>query len=347
MSGRSAVYVRIEDTDGAVGWGEIWCNFPECGSVHRVRLVETLVAQVVIGHPFHHPRELYGHMVEVLTPFMVQSGEFGPLAQVISGLDIAAWDLSARKLGMPLARYIDSDAAEAVNTYASALDVDAAGVVAEQMVARGHKAFKLKIGFADGRDARNLAGIRDAAGPGGRIFVDANQRWTVDEAVDGIAEIAPYGIDFVEEPLSVYAPDDAWLQLAARTPVPLATGENIMSDEAFERYIAAGAIRHLQPDIAKWGGISGVLVHSRNALKAGISVSPHFLGGGIGLQASAHVLAAIGGDGFQECDANPNPLRERIVPAPEVRDGKLILSMAPGFGADPEWETIAEYRIDS
>ena len=347
MSARSAVYVRIEDTDGAVGWGEIWCNFPECGSVHRVRLVETLAASVVVEYQFYHPRELYNHMVEVLTPFMVQSGEFGPLAQVISGIDMAAWDLAARKMELPLARYINPDAAETVKTYASALDVDNVSDVANEMVGCGHNAFKLKIGFADGRDERNLRSIRDAAGPQARVFVDANQRWTVDEAIEAIAAIAPFGINFVEEPLSVNAPDEAWQTLAKKTDTPLATGENIMSNETFERYIAAGAIRHLQPDIAKWGGISGVLVHARNALKAGIAVSPHFLGGGIGLLASAHVLAALGGDGFQEWDANPNPLREKIVAMPEVRAGAMILPMAPGFGAEPQWESIAEYRIDS
>ena len=347
MSDRSAVYVRIEDTDGAVGWGEIWCNFPECGSVHRVRLVETLAAPLIINHPFNHPRDLYTHMVNVLTPFMVQSGEFGPIAQVISGLDIAAWDLSSRKLGLPLARYINPNASDTVNTYASALDVDAAGEVAEEMVARGHNAFKLKIGFPDGRDERNLTGIREAAGSTGRIMVDANQRWNVEEAVAGIAAIASHGIEFVEEPLSVNAPDKAWLRLAQKTSIPLATGENIMSNDTFERYIAAGAIRHLQPDIAKWGGISDVLIHSHNALKAGIIGSPHFLGGGVGLLASAHVLAAIGGEGFQECDANANPLRERIVLIPEVKDGRMTLSMTPGFGDEPQWEKIAEYRIDN
>ena len=181
MNGRSAAYVCIEDADGVVGWGEIWCNFPECGGIHRVHLVDTLAAPLIVGHPFHHPRELYDHMVRVLTPYMVQSGEFGPLAQVIAGLDMAVWDLSARRQGIPLCRCIDGAAADSVNTYASALDVDCAGDVAAGMVARGHTAFKLKIGFADGRDDRNLAGIRDAAGPGGHIMVDANQRWTVDE----------------------------------------------------------------------------------------------------------------------------------------------------------------------
>ena len=143
------------------------------------------------------------------------------------------------------------------------------------------------------------------------------------------------------------APDDAWLQLAKKTPIPLATGENIMSNDTFERYIAAGAISHLQPDIAKWGGISDVLIHSRNALQEGITVSPHFLGGGIGLLASAHVLAAIGGDGFQECDANPNPLREHIVAIPEVNNGNMSIPMESGFGVEPQWENIAEYRINS
>ena len=70
------------------------------------------------------------------------------------------------------------------------------------------------------------------------------------------------------------------------------------------------------------------------------------LGGGIGLLASAHVLAAVGGDGFQEYDANPNPLRERIVDIPDVVGGEMAIPKTPGFGVDPEWDNIAEYRVD-
>ncbi|WP_275431080.1 enolase C-terminal domain-like protein, partial [Klebsiella pneumoniae] len=81
----------------------------------------------------------------------------------------------------------------------------------------------------------------------------------------------------------------------------------------FDEAIASGCFAILQPDAAKWGGVSGCLQVARQALGAGISYCPHYLGGGIGLMASAHLLAAAGGPGMLEIDTNPNPWRDRLV----------------------------------
>ena len=64
-------------------------------------------------------------------------------------------------------------------------------------------------------------------------------------------------------------------------------------------------------------------------------------GGGIGLLASAHLLAAVGGDGLLEVDCNPNPLRELLAaPFPRLRDGRFLLSDAPGLGVAPDMEAV-------
>ena len=87
--------------------------------------------------------------------------------------------------------------------------------------------------------------------------------------------------------------------------------------------------------MSKWGGVTGCLAIARAAREAGRVYGPHFLGGGIGLEASAHVLSAAGGPGLLEIDVNPNPLREAFeAVARRMSAGHLTLSSGPGLGID-------------
>jgi D-galactarolactone cycloisomerase len=116
----------------------------------------------------------------------------------------------------------------------------------------------------------------------------------------------------------------------------LAAGENMNTTNEFNAAIADGAIRYVQPDAAKWGGISGCLRVARQTLAAAHVYCPHFLGGGIGLLASAHLLAAAGGPGLLEIDTNPNPWRQRLVgDRLRVTEGTVTLGDEPGIGVDP------------
>lgn len=102
----------------------------------------------------------------------------------------------------------------------------------------------------------------------------------------------------------------------------------------------------LQPDLAKWGGFSGCLPVARRALAAGLRFCPHYLGGGVGLIAAAHLLAAAGGRGMLEIDANPNPLRTLLMgPLASVADGMSSLSDEPGLGIVPDLQALAEFRV--
>jgi len=104
-----------------------------------------------------------------------------------------------------------------------------------------------------------------------------------------------------------------------------------------------GGLRVVQPDVARWGGISGCREVARLARRIGVSVCPHWLGGGIGLAASLHLRAAMGADGWAEVDANSNPLREQVFPF-RVDDGWVQLSDAPGLGVEPDLNRLAPYR---
>ena len=99
---------------------------------------------------------------------------------------------------------------------------------------------------------------------------------------------------WLEEPLRADRPWSEWQRLAQASPIPLAAGENAGSDEAFDRLIASRAVAVVQPDLAKWGGVSGVREVAARIVAAGLRFCPHYLGAGIGLAASAHLLAAHG-----------------------------------------------------
>jgi L-alanine-DL-glutamate epimerase-like enolase superfamily enzyme len=123
--------------------------------------------------------------------------------------------------------------------------------------------------------------------------------------------------------------------------MPLAAGENVAGDDGFAALREAGAVGVVQPDAAKWGGISGCLPVARAALAAGLRYCPHYLGGGIGLLHSAHLLAAAGGDGLLEVDANANPLRSVVAPVFEQpAGGRCDLGDEPGIGPLPDMPTL-------
>ena len=106
-------------------------------------------------------------------------------------------------------------------------------------------------------------------------------------------------------------------------------------------------VRVLQPDIAKWGGLSKCVPIAREALKTGLRYCPHYLGGGLGLLASAHALAAVGGDGLLEIDANPNPLRTTLCGSlTEISNGRASLNDEPGLGIVPDLSKLEAYRVD-
>jgi L-alanine-DL-glutamate epimerase-like enolase superfamily enzyme len=106
--------------------------------------------------------------------------------------------------------------------------------------------------------------------------------------------------------------------------------------------IESRAIAVVQPDLAKWGGVSGVLALIERIQRAGLRYCPHYLGAGVGLLASAHVLAARPG-GWLEVDANENPLRTVLCPPLQtLAAGGIELDDAPGLGVEPDLASLRE-----
>jgi len=343
MHDRPAVLVRIEDAEGAHGWGEAWCNFPSCGAEHRARLIESVLAPLLVGRSFASAGAAYAELSQRTAVLAIQSGEAGPIAQAIAGVDIALHDLAARRCGLPLWRHlardpVDSAARASVTVYASGINPEQPGETVAALRGAGYTAFKLKVGFGTARDVANLAAVRAAAGADAAVMVDANQAWDLDTATEMAARLAPSAPAWLEEPLRADRPWPEWQRLAAASPIPLAAGENMIGDAAFAALIGARAIAVVQPDLAKWGGISGVRALVERIAAAGLRYCPHYLGGGIGLLASAHLLAARGdAAAWLEVDANENPLRTLLCPPLATLDnGRIALTDAPGIGCEPD-----------
>jgi D-galactarolactone cycloisomerase len=345
MRDRPMALVRAEDDEGVVGWGEIWCNFPAVGAEHRARLVETVLAPLALGRSFRGPSEAFTWLTEATAVLALQSHEPGPFAQAIAGVDIALWDLHARQAEQPLWRLLGGQKPE-IRVYASGINPEDPARLAREKHAEGFRAFKLKIGFGRERDVANVAALREALGADVALMVDANQAWSLDTAIDMTAALERFDLRWLEEPLRADRGWSEWRELRARTAIPLAAGENIAGDAGFDAALGAGALTVIQPDLAKWGGFSRGLPLARRILAAGARFCPHCLGGGIGLLASAHLLAAAGGDGMLEIDANANPLRSLTCGSlADVTEGGATLCAASGLGIAPDLRALAAYAI--
>ena len=223
MSNRPALFLRVSASDGAWGWGEAFCNFPQVGAEHRARLVDSLFAPLLRGACADAPRPVRARLEHRTARMAIQCGEPGPFAQIVGAVDQAMWDLVARRAGLPLWRLLRADAGEprerkpdaaAVRVYASGIGPDRVVQIALGKRDEGYRAFKLKVGFDAGLDRDNLAAMREALGPDATIMCDANQAWTPEEAVGRIAALAPARPHWIEEPIMADEPHEAWRALA-------------------------------------------------------------------------------------------------------------------------------------
>ncbi|MEM8662663.1 MAG: mandelate racemase/muconate lactonizing enzyme family protein [Pseudomonadota bacterium] len=343
---RPALVVEI-DIDGAKGaWtgsGEVFSNFPPFSNRHKARIVSDLIAPRLTGQTFADPAAMTASLQAATHKVALQSGEFGPFAHTVAGLDVAAWDALARRADVPLWRLLtDAPDVPPVRAYASGLDGPDLNALVPPLAEAGWGAYKLKVGFDADTDARHLAALRGLAGDA-TLMVDANQAYEMAEARDAVTRLADEGLAWIEEPIRADSPLSDWRELVA-IGAPLAAGENLRGAVEFAAAIDTG-IAVIQPDAIKWGGLSGVRDVARMALAAGRAWAPHYLAGGIGLAASAHLAAALQAT-YLEVDVNPNPLREQLLgDAFRIEGGRVRLSERPGHGAVPNGEIMARYQV--
>ena len=340
---RATASLRLEASDGAHGWGDIWGNFPAPTPEYRARLAMHAVAPRLLGRQVEDVAAFWQTLTDECRLLALQSAEPGPFASIVAAVDAALWDLAARRAGQPLRQLLNPAAADSVRCYASGINPEGAAATVAAARRGGFGAFKLKIGFGREADLATVAEVRQALQPGEALMVDANQKWAPGEAMEMVAAFEDFGLEWLEEPMAVDAPAESWRALRRDGAPPLAGGENMRGLGAFEQ---ANWLSVLQPDLGKWGGVSQAFAVGQGALAGGRRYCPHWLAGGIGLLASAQVLAAVGGDGRLEVDQNANPLRTQLVPASQrVVDGRFQLDDTPGIGAEPELDALSDALV--
>jgi D-galactarolactone cycloisomerase len=340
---RPMVLVRVVDSGGVEGWGEAWCNWPAVGAEHRARLASD-IGERLIGRTLASPGDAFRQLTSELEVMVLQTGEVGPIAQAIAGIDIAMWDLAARKQNLPLYRALGGPPRETVPVYATGINPDQPERFAAARYAEGHRAFKLKTGFDNERDLRNLRAMREAVGDDAVLLCDANQALSVDAAIEFARAAEPINLQWFEEAIRVDAPHADWRALADASPIPLAGGENFQGRQ-FDDAIADSVLRVLQPDVTKWGGITGNFHVAQATVASGKRYCPHFFGGGVSILASLHLLAAAGGTGLLEYDCHPNAGRELVVgPLMPVTEGHVPVPRGAGLGAVPDVVGLQKYQ---
>lgn len=340
---RSSLLLAIDDTDGHRGWGEVWTGMPAFGAKHRGEILRRIAIPMLSGQRVTHIGEVGALMRAALLPIERLAGEPGPVAHVLAGIDCALWDLAAKRVGQPLYRLLGgTDATMA--TYASGVKpgVDAAELDAVRK--QGFRAFKFKAGFDDAITLAQLRGLRARLDAGERMMIDANCGWDLVSARQAMDALAGCPLEWVEEPVGPETSALDWKTLAAHSPHPLAAGENLLSHARLAE--ALDWLDVIQPDLGKWGGISGVLPLARQAVARGKRYCPHTFGTYVGAAHAAHVLAAVGGRGCLELDANPNPLRTcSSGDFPRVEHGMLSLGGEPGIGIEVTIAALRPYAM--
>ena len=345
MHERPALLIRIEDDQGAYGWGEIWANFPPRASLHKAHLVEDVVSEKLIGLSYSDPREAISALRKSLGTYFLHIGQLRVFEHVLAGIDLALWDLSLRSAQRTTTTHFELEANASAPVYASSVNPGKAEEMIRQHSDLGETFFKLKLGFGEAQD---IAFVRDTklliTGNSG-FGVDPNQMWDVETAKRVIAEIEEFRPGFIEEPLPANSPKSDWEELAKWTNIPLAGGENLYGIDEFSQMIDNG-LQYVQPDVAKWGGLSGALDLAKT-LPNGVKLWPHFMGTAVGQVVANAVAAIIGGSSVAEMDVNNNVLRTDLCgPILTIADGRVELPDAPGLITPPLASQLTLYVDD-
>lgn len=341
MPTRPALLIRVIDTQGCAGWGEVWANFPPRANLHKAHLIEDVILPKLAGIRFVEPREAVEELRTALCVYFLHIGQRHVFEHVLAGLDMALWDLALRSAGRSFAQHLQIP--PRARCYASSLNRDDLEPKLTAHHAMGQRHFKLKLGFDDAGDADFVDRAARACPENARLMVDSNQKWDIDRAERMLDRLAGHGLQFAEEPIPANAPLQDWARLARTSEIPLGAGENIYGLDAFCAMAEAG-VRYLQPDVAKWGGVTGALDLAQ-ALPGDTYLWPHFMGTALGQVAALSVAAAIGPTSVCEMDVNANPLRTELCgDVLRTEAGQIALPQVPGLVPPPTSDALRRYE---
>ncbi|WP_344597337.1 L-talarate/galactarate dehydratase [Actinomadura vinacea] len=268
-------------------------------------------------------------------------GRSGLATQAIAAVDVALWDLKAKRAGLPLAKLIGAhrDSVRCYNTSGGFLHTPLDEVLhnATASLKRGIGGIKIKVGQPDTRaDLARVDAVREHLGDDVPLMVDANQQWDRATAHRMGRALERHDLVWIEEPLDAY--DHAGhAALATALATPVATGEMLTSVREHAELIDAGGADIVQPDAPRIGGVTPFLRLAALAEHRHLQLAPHFA-----MEIHLHLAATYSMEPWVEHFEWLEPLfNERL----EIRDGRMIVPDRPGLGVTLS-EQAAAWTVD-
>lgn len=255
-------------------------------------------------------------------------GRSGVATQALAAIDIALYDLKAKRAGLPLAKLLGAhrDSVRTYNTSGGFLQasIDEVKEKASASLDAGIGGIKMKVGLPDQHeDLRRVRAVREHLGADVPLMVDANQQWNRATALRMGHRLEEFDLVWIEEPLDAY---DAvgHADLTRRLATPIATGEMLSSVAEHENLIREKACDIIQPDAPRVGGITQFLRLATLAQTAGLDLAPHFA-----MEIHLHLAATYPYEPWVEHFDWLDPLfNERL----ETAEGRMLVPERPGLG---------------
>ncbi len=278
-------------------------------------------------------------------------GRFGPVMHVMSGIDMALWDIMGKATGMPVHKLLGGSYADRVRPYASALmpeTLDEVKRLVDSQVQQGFTAVKLgwgPLGYDVRRDVELVRAARQAAGDQVELMIDIGKRYQYKSALHMARACEQFNVYWLEEPFP--AEDlEGYRRLADAASIRIATGEEESGRLAFGRLIRETGIDVVQPDISRCGGLTEFRKIATMAADAHILCVPHAFKTGILVAACIQMIAAIPHAPFLEFSVTESGIRKEILTHPfEQRNGFVEVPQAPGLGIELNPEVIRKYGV--
>jgi muconate cycloisomerase len=326
------VLVRVESVTGLIGWGEAASAPTMTGET-----VASMMAAVSHMAPalLHRTADDYAGASAAMDALMY--GNTGAKAAI----EIALHDLIARAAGRPLYELFGAKVRSrmAVLAVIGSTDEDADLREARERFAAGYRAFKIKVGIAapeaDGARTRAVCRMLKASGEGCLVSADANQGFTVEEAVQFTAAVGDAGLDFFEQP--VRAHDLAGMaRVAAASRVPIGADEGIHSLDDIERHHARNAAAGVSMKAIKLGGLRALLEACRLCDGLGMKVNISCKTGESSVASAAALhLAAVVPDLAWGLTLTNSGLAEDVTADPlRIERGHVEVPGGPGLGIE-------------
>jgi L-Ala-D/L-Glu epimerase len=342
--GKQVILVKMTGDDGTVGWGEAgpsrrWS--PE--TTHSTySTIKHYLAPMLIGRD---PFNIAG-LHEVMNTELATALDAGqPIAK--AALDLAAHDLICNKLGITLQTWLGSKARDGIelSCLVSAPDPDKAAQVTVSALAEGYKAFKVKVGHNPAVDVANVKAVM-AAAPGMVVWPDANQGYTLDQALSMARAFEDLGVEVFEQPLpmtDVYG----MRKLLSRTSLSIVLDEAAMGIPYLIELIRREAVEGIAIKVNKVGGIHYGRQMCDLARNAGLRlIGSGLMDAPIGFAASVHLFAAYGID-FPADLNGPQHMSDDYLAEPYPMDGKrALVPERPGLGIVIDEEKLKTIKLE-